>query len=805
MSQPSHGDFAVIGTGSSTPTETITAPSINDAFSSQHPHNMVTCPVDPILTQLASDFMIEIANCTGCDIVGIFRSSHKKKAKEGSWMLSCGEFSINSRLVDGNKTLADCKKCGSCGVIVGDHFRSAGVMYKNPRALTNKHITCRGQFICNLREALSTGMNSEDGYVDTDESIISEPVIPLNHAHKNLIDTQISISANVSDQLEKLTGVNPNMHPMNKEIVKSPFITPAEDQSIFDNGISQSADSRGDTLDIDTSDFARSILNRVDTSGGDFNTASDRGERAIYDPSFCEFFGCHAAAYFNHGTFEAARFCATHKEDGMVRVRFKPETLNSALISSKKDISKKKKKKKKKKIMNVKIEGSASSGAGHDERNLESRDVTTANVECSSQLSLAALTHEEPTKLKGLKHLDDYCHVKSKRERVEVSRFTIDPKSPSRRSSHRKDRRCDSQGDNRSLKEIDDPVLSQSQSNLAHNPTIWLKTTLRNTVWGKLFKKIYTNVNELQNSMYLLDVVYAGGSDSNALTMTSEICKTRSDIKKRRQLILNGIEELMDVNKNHTRIEALALEDDDGMVDVENISCSKCNRNDCDDDDDVLFCDMGECNRAYHLACLDPPLSREHVSDDPNEDWFCWECRVLSDILMLINERTESDFISIKDVFTNFAEISSQINSNGFGSEAQELWADEDSDEDEIFIPSTQAKKRSMKENDDNDMESDEGSVFSETRDNDTRSDSDDSGDERGTVKKKRVARDKNRNSFQENVREVISEDSSAGQRDATGGCAVDSDVDDNDNDAEDDAWSDDQDLDSVISDDEVR
>jgi hypothetical protein len=103
-------------------------------------------------------------------------------------------------------------------------------------------------------------------------------------------------------------------------------------------------------------------------------------------------------------------------------------------------------------------------------------------------------------------------------------------------------------------------------------------------------------------------------------------------------------------------------------------------------------------------------------------------------------------------------------------------------------------------------MESDEGSVFSETRDNDTRSDSDDSGDERGTVKKKkRVARDKNRNSFQENVREVISEDSSAGQRDATGGCAVDSDVDDNDNDAEDDAWSDDQDLDSVISDDEVR
>jgi hypothetical protein len=173
---------------------------------------------------------------------------------------------------------------------------------------------------------------------------------------------------------------------------------------------------------------------------------------------------------------------------------------------------------------------------------------------------------------------------------------------------------------------------------------------------------------------------------------------------------------------------------------------------------------------------------------------------------MLINERTESDFISIKDVFTNFAEISSQINSNGFGSEAQELWANEDSDEDEIFIPSTQAKKRSMKENDDNDMESDEGSVFSETRDNDTRSDSDDSGDERGTVKKKkRVARDKNRNSFQENVREVISEDSSAGQRDATGGCAVDSDVDDNDNDAEDDAWSDDQDLDSVISDDEVR
>merc|ERR1711871_934022 len=40
-----------------------------------------------------------------------------------------------------------------------------------------------------------------------------------------------------------------------------------------------------------------------------------------------------------------------------------------------------------------------------------------------------------------------------------------------------------------------------------------------------------------------------------------------------------------------------------------------------DDEPNLLLCD--ECDQAYHIYCLDPPLSQA-----PKEDWYCRSCSV---------------------------------------------------------------------------------------------------------------------------------------------------------------------------------
>ena len=51
------------------------------------------------------------------------------------------------------------------------------------------------------------------------------------------------------------------------------------------------------------------------------------------------------------------------------------------------------------------------------------------------------------------------------------------------------------------------------------------------------------------------------------------------------------------------------------------MACEECSKNFDDDDVKLIICD--DCNRGYHIYCLDPPL--ESI---PDEAFFCKDCEL---------------------------------------------------------------------------------------------------------------------------------------------------------------------------------
>ena len=339
---------------------------------------------------------------------------------------------------------------------------------------------------------------------------------------------------------------------------------------------------------------------------------------------------------------------------------------------------------------------------------------------------------------------------------------------------------------------------------------LWTKPLYKDTTWGKIYAKVNRYVKELQKCRYMLDIVYMGGSESNAITMTAEIKKTREDIRKRKELIKAAIDDVRKVNSGDQRFTSFTQHaDENGMISVDEIHCSKCSKGDFDESHDIYLCDMKGCDRAYHLSCLDPPLTKEDVSSDPNDDWFCWECRVLADILFLINDSFEENYEHVDNVFGDEDEVEEG------GVLSPGLWDDEDSDEDEAYTPSKRnRKKRKKQDASDGELvlDSDDNSEYS--LDDSVVSDDDDSGDDKGDSKT-RYKRSKNSISIENGVEGPIEAKVRLG---TNGTKEIDipensdkvndyfSDVDEGEDSlcSDGNGWSGDDDLDSNISEDEV-
>jgi hypothetical protein len=103
------------------------------------------------------------------------------------------------------------------------------------------------------------------------------------------------------------------------------------------------------------------------------------------------------------------------------------------------------------------------------------------------------------------------------------------------------------------------------------------------------------------------------------------------------------ISQLVDECTDDKRFPQLANTDEDDMIDVNEVVCSKCNKDTYTDtngnEHDIVLCDRANCFRAYHLDCLDPPIQALDDGTVDEEDWFCWRCETIDDILDHVNDR----------------------------------------------------------------------------------------------------------------------------------------------------------------------
>lgn len=180
-----------------------------------------------------------------------------------------------------------------------------------------------------------------------------------------------------------------------------------------------------------------------------------------------------------------------------------------------------------------------------------------------------------------------------------------------------------------------------------------------------------------------------------------------------KQNILKQFQSLEAENRDHQRHMALSVPDENDMVDLESINCSKCDGLDTEGDD-ILFCDRDGCFRAYHQSCLDPPIQKDLMSfDDPDEDWFCWQCECLDDCLEMVNDLCNTDVTSVEELFP---ELRQQSGSAEDVNAAEE--EDEESDEDDEDYNSEcsdddsdhQGQDSEIDDDDDNDEDGEMGS-----------------------------------------------------------------------------------------------
>ena len=64
---------------------------------------------------------------------------------------------------------------------------------------------------------------------------------------------------------------------------------------------------------------------------------------------------------------------------------------------------------------------------------------------------------------------------------------------------------------------------------------------------------------------------------------------------------------MLDEAGGHVSIPEAAF-DADGEVDETDVFCGACREHESTDDNDIVLCD-GDCRRAYHLGCLNPPIT----------------------------------------------------------------------------------------------------------------------------------------------------------------------------------------------------
>eukprot|EP00873_Tetraselmis_striata_P027195 jgi/Tetstr1/447459/TSEL_003717.t1 len=130
------------------------------------------------------------------------------------------------------------------------------------------------------------------------------------------------------------------------------------------------------------------------------------------------------------------------------------------------------------------------------------------------------------------------------------------------------------------------------------------------------------------------------GASREKVKPVAELAKARAKVV-RCQADIRGALQVMDAADGDAPIAASSY-GEDGELDQAEIFCAKCRDFESTDDNDIILCD-GECRRAYHQLCVQPPIDLSALEDD-TEPWLCPACHAKDHALAFINEEFGTEY-----------------------------------------------------------------------------------------------------------------------------------------------------------------
>ena len=119
---------------------------------------------------------------------------------------------------------------------------------------------------------------------------------------------------------------------------------------------------------------------------------------------------------------------------------------------------------------------------------------------------------------------------------------------------------------------------------------------------------------------------------SKEIISSSELQSYLLRVRRAENAIKSIFAEILAVHANDRRFpDVMEEEDEEGNIELEDITCSACGEMEAEDND-ILLCDKEGCYRAYHQKCLVPNINNEALQSE--KDWFCWECETVNNCLV---------------------------------------------------------------------------------------------------------------------------------------------------------------------------
>ena len=214
--------------------------------------------------------------------------------------------------------------------------------------------------------------------------------------------------------------------------------------------------------------------------------------------------------------------------------------------------------------------------------------------------------------------------------------------------------------------------------NESKNRTKW-------TIYRDKISSLARSVARDQHTIDTYDVTNGDFISKHVIVPKDEIKLAHERIYKGKQCIYDQFQELASENAEHTKwLKLKKGYDSDDYVDIEDIMCSVCGLPD-EEDNDILFCDRADCLRAYHMRCLDPPITSLDTLDQ-DDDWFCHQCACIDDCLDLVGEVLGEDYNDHRELFPELRVASFTEEGGGNTTSATGQLEDSDS-EDEDYNP----------------------------------------------------------------------------------------------------------------------